>query len=82
VVPGTGVTLYEDETLSALKAALAVEVKDTQRVDFLPFADGSFPAQLGSGNDFEVMERGICRGIRPARECGEDPETAALRDPE
>lgn len=72
VIPGTGVTLYEDESLSALKAALAVEIKDKTRVDFLPLADGTFPAQLQSGNDFEVMERGICRGIRPKDQCGQD----------
>jgi hypothetical protein len=35
-----------------------------------------FDETLGSGDDFQVMERGICMGLHGERECG-DASTAA-----
>jgi hypothetical protein len=73
LVPGTGVALYEDETLSALKALMAIRDGKTgaTRIDFLPFADGAYDEDFGTGNDFEVMERGICVGLRGVKPCGD-----------
>jgi hypothetical protein len=72
----TSVALYEDATLSALKAALIVRADGSLQLDFLPLADGSFEAELNGGDDFEVMERGICVGLRGVERCG-GSETAA-----
>jgi len=66
----SGIALYEDETLSALKAALVTRNDDGLQLNFLPLADGSFAADLHSGDDFEVMERGICVGLRGPERCG------------
>jgi hypothetical protein len=73
LAPHTGVALYEDEELSSLKAVMAMRsAKGGQTsVTFLPLADGAQDLPLGSGNDFQVMERGICRGIKPEAWCGE-----------
>jgi hypothetical protein len=77
LAPGTGVALYEDETLSALKALFTTRAaKGATAVDFLPFADGAYDESFGSGNDFQVMERGICAGLRGAKICG-DKSTGA-----
>jgi len=38
--------------------------KTGTRIEFLPLADGAYDEDFGSGDDFEVMERGICLGIR------------------
>jgi hypothetical protein len=67
----SAVTFYEDETLSALKAALIIRKDDSLQLDFLPLADGSFEAKLRGGDDFEVMERGICVGLRGEERCGD-----------
>ncbi|HMI91083.1 MAG TPA: hypothetical protein VK509_06945, partial [Polyangiales bacterium] len=66
----SAVTLYEDESLSALKAALIARTDDGLQLDFLPLADGSFAGALRAGNDFEVMERGICVGLQGVERCG------------
>jgi hypothetical protein len=69
---GTGVSFYEDESLVSLQAILArSEADDTVTVDYLPFADGSYDETLASGNDFQVMERGICLGIQGEERCGD-----------
>ncbi|MDD9939714.1 MAG: hypothetical protein OXU20_01510 [Myxococcales bacterium] len=76
--PGSGVALYEDAGLSALKALVpvrSVQARDTRLV-FLPLADGAYHAELSGGDDFAVMERGICTGIRGEHACG-GPESAA-----
>ena len=67
---GTSVAFYEDQQLSALKAAFTARVDGASRLDFLPLADGSFDLDFGGGNDFAVMERGICLGLRGADRCG------------
>jgi hypothetical protein len=88
---GTGVALYEDPTLGALKALHVQDVYVTYdasgnpvglggppaTLDFLPLADGTFSAQLKDGNDFSVMERGICLGLKGEGFCGTAGTTAS-----
>jgi hypothetical protein len=50
--------------------------KDATQLELLPFVDGAFPVDLASGNDFEVMERGICTQLRGAQTCG-GPDTGS-----
>jgi hypothetical protein len=57
-VDGCGISLYEDLSLAALKGVKT----QTPGVYFLPFADGTFNEDLRDGNDFHVMERGVCLG--------------------
>lgn len=40
------------------------------RALFLPLAEGSFDATLRGGDDFVVMERGLCLALRPESWCG------------
>jgi hypothetical protein len=68
---GTGLALYEDAELASLKVLAALRGKDNTRLVFLPFADGAAALSLGAGNDFEVMERGICVGVRGETVCGD-----------
>jgi hypothetical protein len=67
--PTTGLALYEDPQLSALKALMLARIPGATHLDFLPFADGSHEELLGSGNDFELMARGICEGLHGATGC-------------
>jgi hypothetical protein len=76
LAPGTGVALYEDERSVALHALLLEQTREGRRLEFLPFADGTRNADLGGGSDFQVMERGICTGIRGESLCG-DASTGA-----
>ncbi|MCR9165333.1 MAG: hypothetical protein ACE37F_24005 [Nannocystaceae bacterium] len=81
VADGSGQAMYDDETLGAMKGLsvrdLSSDTASTQRaVRFAPFADGSFATALRDGNDFRVMERGICRGLASAATCG--PSTWGL----
>jgi hypothetical protein len=66
LAPGSSLALYEDPTLSALKGLMLAKLTnpDAIHLDFLPFADGVHEDQLGAGNDFEVMEHGICEGLK------------------
>jgi hypothetical protein len=75
---GTGVALAEDARRPGLEALMVVrdDAHHGHRLEFLPHADGEFDQALGAGYDFEVMERGICLGIRSEAECG-DESTAA-----
>lgn len=76
---GTGITLYEDLRLSALKG-LRLQNKThnkntpfqhtTEELRFQPFADGTFGARLDDCNDWRVMERGIGVGIAGEAFCG------------
>jgi Metallo-peptidase family M12 len=69
--PGTGLALYEDPQLSAMKGLMLARVGDpaSARLDFLPFADGAHEERLAAGNDFELMAQGICRGLHGAEGC-------------
>lgn len=68
---GSGVALYEDEALPGLVAALAARGDAGRaRLELLPVADGTFDAELGTGDDFAVMERGICTRLRGHEACG------------
>ncbi|MCH9684991.1 MAG: hypothetical protein K0V04_26375 [Deltaproteobacteria bacterium] len=78
-VDGSGLALYDDAELGSMKALwLSDEIndedadpeEDSDMVRFQPFADGTFRAQLTDGNDFQVMERGICRGLASSSYCG------------
>lgn len=74
---GTGVALYEDLGLGALKG-LWMRWDGSQKLpmlEFLPFADGSFNVQLRDGSDFRVMERGICLGIAGEAYCGKPADS-------
>ncbi len=70
---GTGLAIYEDLELSALKGLMLARVSDATRLDVLPFADGVYEQQLGSGNDFVVMELGICEGLKGKGKCPPSP---------
>jgi hypothetical protein len=75
LAPETSLVLYEDPTLSSLKALMLAKLTspDALHLDFLPFADGVHEDTLGAGNDFEVMERGICEGLKDAAKCAPEP---------
>ncbi|MCA9706577.1 MAG: hypothetical protein KDK70_12060 [Myxococcales bacterium] len=77
MVDGAGLALYDDPELGAMKGLwLRQDGGDADtplgavKLRFLPFADGTFRANLTDGNDFQVMERGICRGLASAAYCG------------
>jgi hypothetical protein len=74
LAPNTSLVLYEDGSLTALTGAMTRRTKDQLELVLLPFADGSFDVDLGGGDDFEVMERGICAELRGVARCG-GPET-------
>jgi hypothetical protein len=76
LAPNTALVLYEDSSLNALAGAMVRRVKNALQLELLPFVDGSFAADLGGGNDFEVMERGVCSQLRGADVCG-GPETGS-----
>jgi hypothetical protein len=69
LLPGAGVALYEDRSLSALKALVTLATDERPQLQFLPLADGSYGGRLGSGNDFRVIETGICSGLRGRARC-------------
>jgi hypothetical protein len=75
LAPGTSLVLYEDPTLSALKALMLAKLTspDLIHLDFLPFADGVHEERFGAGNDFEVMEHGICEGLKDEARCAPAP---------
>jgi hypothetical protein len=62
VTPNTGVVLHEELGLGALKGL----ANAANAYYFQPFADGSFQAELKTGNDFHVMEANLCRPLRGA----------------
>lgn len=75
---GAGLALYDDADLGAMKGMWIrhSESDETDNDDrewalrFLPLADGTFRAALKDGNDFQIMEKGICRGLVGAAYCG------------
>lgn len=76
---GPGVNLFEDLFLGALKGAWVDDIPDGRadppKLRFVPIADGSVNVDLHDGNDFQVMERGICRSIQSDRWCGTAPQS-------
>lgn len=68
---GSGLALYADAELSSLKGLLFLRSASGPQLVHLPFADGVYDAQLGTGNDFQVMERGICTGLHTPAVCGD-----------
>lgn len=78
LAPNTGVALAETADRPGLRALMVVrdDAHHGLRLDFVPHADGENDVQLAAGDDFAVMERGICLGIRSLAECG-DETTAA-----
>jgi hypothetical protein len=77
IAEGSAIALYEDDQLSALKALLPMrDTNGGQHLELFPLADGVFTAKLSGGNDFEVMERGICSVLRGDTVCG-DASTGA-----
>jgi hypothetical protein len=78
VLPGSGFTLYEDETISATKGT-AIYFHDhadpDQRWAQLTvhgFADGTFNANLKDGNDWQVIEHGMCISLGQDINCGKN----------
>jgi hypothetical protein len=65
-----GVSLFEDLSVGALKAAYFNATRS--QLLFVPFADGGFDVQLGDVSDWQVMERGLCdmQGERDPLLCG------------
>ncbi|MBI2393018.1 MAG: hypothetical protein HYV09_25770 [Deltaproteobacteria bacterium] len=61
---GANMFLYEDRELSAMKGVFGSSDHGTEKLWFAPFADGTYGAQLASGNDFALFERRICVGLR------------------
>ena len=69
---GSGVVLLEDLHLGAMKGAWvehlapnAAGTRPDRDLRFVPLADGSLNHDLHDGNDFRVMEWGVCRSIQP-----------------
>jgi hypothetical protein len=64
----TGVSLYGDRDISSLKALALYRygTPPTTRLALQGLFDGAHHAELKDGNDFWVMEQGICRGLHPA----------------
>ncbi len=60
-----GAALYEDADLSALKGLLTYQHGSVApwRLYGLGMADGTYRLDLNGGDDFQVMERGICLGL-------------------
>lgn len=76
---GSGFELYEDDQLTALKMLYPFEPYNdpgNTELDFVPLGDGAFHSALLSGNDFEVMERNLCMGLRNETWCGDASTTA------
>jgi hypothetical protein len=52
--------MYADPQIGSVHAVADL---DSLPLYHLPFFDGTFSAALKDGNDFSVMENGICRGL-------------------
>lgn len=61
---GTPLAMVEDGDLSALKGAMVVPTGNpTQSLYFFSFIDGTWNTNMKDGDDFYVMERGICAAL-------------------
>jgi hypothetical protein len=68
---GVGIEIYEDLDLSAPK--MVVPWKSSALgtpLVFYPLADGSVRTTLSDGNDWYIMERGVCVALRGETFCG------------
>jgi hypothetical protein len=82
LAPATRVAFYEDESSDALVALMNVHRGNgSSQIDVLPLADGSFDAALGAGNDYRIMEHGICAGLRGNGVCGKRDDDQPSRSP-
>lgn len=69
-----GVEMYEDPSVTALKAlhpwtdAATNEYPDVTY--FYPLFDGSVDLQSATGSDWQLLERGLCLGVRDETWCG------------
>jgi hypothetical protein len=61
VLTTTSYAIYDDRELGATKAAI---IRWDGSLLFFPFGDGTVRADLRDGNDFHIMERNLCRGLR------------------
>jgi hypothetical protein len=70
---GSGVALLEDDETGQLRGLIVLrdDRAHARTLQYLPHVDGEVPLRLGSGDDFEVMERAICTGIRGEAQCGD-----------
>lgn len=69
--PGAGMSIFEDLDLAAMKGLWAWDKGGgSAYLQFFPLFDGTPWVWLRDGNDFRVMERGICLGLKGAGYCG------------
>lgn len=61
---GKGIALYADRDVSAIKALSIQERGDPVTLELEGIFDGAVHAELKGGDDFNLMEHGICRGVR------------------
>jgi hypothetical protein len=71
LAPDTALVLYEDRSLAGLAGAMVRRIGQRLQLELLPLVDGAFEAELRGGDDFEVMERGICTELRGAAACAD-----------
>jgi len=77
-IAATSVAFFENGNLSAMKGVFLTRRKDPDfrervrgdKLVFLPFVDGTFSATLRDVNDFHLMERGVCLGLKGEAGCG------------
>lgn len=69
--PGASVAMFQDEATQSLMGAYTYTARlasdrggNLRKLYFEPMLEGVFDAQLRDGNDFRVMERAVCVGLR------------------
>jgi hypothetical protein len=63
-VPWTSVVLYDSPNIGAMKAVWRQQVTGGTLIRLDPLADGSLDAETCDGNDWVVLARRICEGLR------------------
>ncbi|MFW5875851.1 MAG: hypothetical protein ACOCXM_03880 [Myxococcota bacterium] len=66
----SGVDMYEDAEVSSLKMVMIGTGDKGDHLNFWPFADGTFAAELRDGNDFRVISYGLCVNLGGSDFCG------------
>lgn len=65
--PHGGVAMLEDGGLGAMEAVYVVHpggnFANAPQVSWAPLFDGGIDQPLSTGNDFSIMERGVCQGL-------------------